>query len=130
MMKVIMMFIVVVMLSACGLNGNQRFTANDSTHRVVQEGEGFIYVIIRLEFIDQIRELCEDLNPIEDYESEANQKKAVAECALNGFTLFNLNLDLIGEFLDDKCDDLNTEGMTPEEIEQAEELCKLFGGFQ
>jgi hypothetical protein len=63
-------------LTACGINGTQRvLTEGETTHRVV----------VTLEYLTQIKELCEA--------SVGPDPKAVADCTLDNLDVLNLSVD-------------------------------------
>ena len=73
---VILIICLSVALLGCGINGNQRFTTQGETeHRVV----------VTLEYLSQIKELCEA--------SAGPDPKAVADCTLENLDVLNLSVD-------------------------------------
>lgn len=67
---------VLLLLTACGINGNQRVTT---------EGETEHRVVIELAFLEQIRQLCEA--------SVGPDPKATADCTLENLDVLNLSVD-------------------------------------
>ena len=65
-----------LLLTACGFNGNQRVTT---------EGETKHRVVVELQFLEQIRQLCEA--------SVGPDFKAVADCTLENLDVLNLSVD-------------------------------------
>jgi hypothetical protein len=65
-----------LLLVGCGFNGNQRITT---------EGETKHRVVVELQFLEQIRKLCEA--------SVGPDPKAVAECTLENLDVLNLSVD-------------------------------------
>jgi hypothetical protein len=76
-MKQITLFsIIIVLLASCGFNGSQKIiTEGETTHRVV----------VTLEYLTQIKELCEV--------SAGPDPKAVADCTLDNLDVLNLSVD-------------------------------------
>jgi hypothetical protein len=58
------------LLTSCGFWGIQKLETNDSKQEIIQDGESYTYIVVRLEFIEQVRQICEDSELQADYESE------------------------------------------------------------
>lgn len=128
-MKKIIALLSLIALTSCGFNGNQKFETNDSEQRVVQDGSSFTYVVIRLEFIEQIKQVCADAHPLEDYPSESQRAKVVAECTLENMSVLDLDLGQISDFSNDYCgDDVDLSELTAEQLANIEEACALLEG--
>lgn len=120
--------VAVLILAGCGFNGTQRVETSDSEQRIVQDGASYIYVVLRLEFIEQIRELCEDANPKESFTSAAQRRQAVAECTLDNLDIFNISVGQVDDFTGRYCqEDADLSALTPEEIEDVNRACRLLG---
>lgn len=109
-----------LILSGCGFNGNQRVT---------QGGESYTYVVLRLEFIQQVRELCEQRTLRSDFESDELYEQEVASCTIDNLALLNINIDALGEFQDSLCrEDADLSSFSPEEQQDILAACTALGG--
>ena len=71
----------------------------DGKHKI--DAETYSYVIIRLDFIKQIQELCTDLYPAYEIPKEHTRKKLISECTLDKMTIFDMSA--FKEFNDTVC---------------------------
>lgn len=115
-------------VSGCGFNGEQKLTANDSEQTIVQTGESYTYIIIKLEFLEDIKQLCTDSNIRSEFESEDLYKKAIADCTLDNLSIFNIDFEKASEFADDYCKEgADLSSLTEEEIASVQEACSILG---
>ena len=118
-----------LLLASCGFNGNQKLETNDSKQQIEQTGTSYTYVVVRLEFIEQIRLLCLDANPLEDFTSESQQKKAIAQCTIDNMAILNINLAQVDDFTGQYCqDDADLSQYTPEQVTDILAACAALGG--
>lgn len=118
-----------LLLASCGFNGNQKLETNDSKQQIEQTGTSYTYVVVRLEFIEQIRLLCLDANPLEDFTSESQQKKAVAQCTIDNMAILNINLAQVNDFTGQYCQDgADLSQYTPEQVTDILAACAALGG--
>jgi hypothetical protein len=119
---------ILLLLTSCGFNGNQKLTTNDSEQRIVQEGESYTYIVLRLEFLEDIRKLCEDANLRSDFESDELYNQAVAQCTLDNLNLFNIDFGEAKDFADEYCrEDADLSEVDPEDIPSIQEACEALG---
>lgn len=127
-MKKLLTLILGLSLTACGFDAR----VSDSEHdvNVNVEGETFAYVILRLEFISEIKELCELANPIENFESEALRGQAVAECTINNLNVLNISIANLDDFASSLCPkDADLTNLTEQERADVEAACNVLGGI-
>lgn len=90
--------VITLLLASCGFNGEQKITTNDSTQTVETAGEAYTYFVMRLEFIDQIEELCRDLEYNESL-SESEYDKAVAQCTFDKMSAIEVDLSNLQDLI-------------------------------
>lgn len=76
MKHIILYTLLATFIGACGINGNQRFTADGETNHRIE---------LDLLFIAQVKELCDEIHP--------EDSKAAAQCTIDNMALLNINLD-------------------------------------
>lgn len=124
-----LLMIAILSLFGCGFNGNQKLETNDSKQQIEQTGTSYTYIVVRLEFIEQIRLLCLDANPIEDFTTESQRNKAVAQCTIDNMAILNINLEQVDDFTGQYCeDDADLSQYTPEQISDILAACAALGG--
>jgi hypothetical protein len=119
----------VLFISACGFNGDQKISTNDSKQDINLHGEAFTYVIVRLEFIQQINDLCKNRFLKSDYLTEVLYNQAVADCTLTSLALFNISPTTIKTFQDQYCKPgTDLSGYTPKEQGDILAACAAMAG--
>lgn len=103
-----------LLLISCG-SGTQTLQIEAPEDDIIS-GESYNYVIIRMEFITDIRKLCEDLYIESEFDNLHVYRQTVAECTFDKLSI--LNLDAINNFNDQVCEN----PQTPEEIEICDAL--------
>jgi hypothetical protein len=108
------------LLMGCGgVNGTQHIT---------QDGESFTYVIIRLEFIEQIRQMCQDSILLTDYPTEILWKQEVAKCTFKNLSLVNINPTQGNDFVAKYCQPgSDLSGYSPTEVINIKSACSALG---
>lgn len=107
-----------LILAACG-----------SKHRVIQEGQSYTYVIIQLDFLKDIQQICADANPRYDFSSDEAQKKTIAQCTLDNMDLFNIDLSKLQDFSNEFCGpDADLSALSPEEQQNVINACQFLTG--
>jgi len=106
-----LLLILLSMLTSCG--GTYKIEAEKPLEAEIS-GEAYTYVIVQLEFIGQIRELCEDLedDTLDNYDS------LVAECTFSNLSIINVGGELTA-FTSEVC----SNPTTAEEIQ----ICNNLG---
>lgn len=123
-----LLFTAFLALSSCGVNGNQKLETNDSKQTIEQTGTSYTYVVVRLEFIEQIRQICLDAHPLEDYPTEAEQKKAVAQCTIDNMSILNINLAQVDDFSKKYCQpDSDLSSYNPQQVANILSACAALG---
>ncbi len=81
-MKTIKLSVVVaaMLISACGFNGDQKVSVNDSNHNIN----------INMTFINQLVGLCQDKNLQSDFATYELWKQAVANCVFDNMSILNV----------------------------------------
>lgn len=111
-----------IILVACSVK------TNDSEQKIVQSGASYTYVIVRLEFLQQIQQLCSDSLLPGDYASTELYKKAVADCTFDKISSLNLDLNAIGSFSNQYCQDgSDLSGYTQEQQDDILAACLALG---
>lgn len=83
-------------LAGCG------FRVNNSEHAVGFSGQST--VAVRLEFINEIKELCDAAHRPAEYPNSELRNEAVAECVFERLALFNLT-DLFNDYCEENIED-------------------------
>lgn len=118
---IIMCFLV---MTAC----QQGVNVSDSKHELVQSGSTFSYVVVRLEFISELKQICVDANPLSKFPSEEEQKRVIAECTIERLSLIDINPEDIADFTTDYCGpNADLSGLTPEQVADAARACLALG---
>lgn len=107
------LLIILFLLTSCG---DSKVKVQDSKHKGKISGETYSYVILQLEFIQQIKQLCQELNVLSDFNTVTDYNKAVAECTFENLSVLDLNA--LEQFNMEICDN----PQTPEEIQICEAL--------
>ena len=110
-------YLIIALLVACG---ESTVKVKDSSHTI--GGEAYQYVIVRFEFIQKVKKLCEDLYIQSDYETVPLYRQAVAQCTFDNLSI--LDLGAIDEFKTGFCDQ-ETDGLTPEEQLKVDQICEV-----
>lgn len=92
-----------LLLTSCGFNGKQKLETNDAKQTVEQTGESYTYIVVRLEFIKEIKDLCLELNPVSDFEKEDERNKIVAQCTFDNLSLINISPTITQDFTNEYC---------------------------
>ena len=90
-----------ILFLVVGCNSTLKTKTEDQ--KIVSSGESHNYVIVRLEFIEQIRQLCQDKLLQQDYETLELWKKAIADCTFNNLDIVNINPIQANTFMDTYC---------------------------
>ena len=70
-------------------------------------GEVYNYIIIKMEFITDIKQLCTDLYLPSDFASEELYNQQVSECTFDKLSI--INLDALNDFNTNICDNPQTQ---------------------
>lgn len=123
-MKKLLLLSILIGILGC----NSKIETNDSRQDVVQSGESYSYIVVRLEFISEIKQLCQDLLLETEFESEELYNQAVAQCTFEKLTILNINPTEITNFISTYCTGSpELTGMTPSEIANIEAACVALG---
>ena len=87
-------------------------------NKVAISGETYSYVIVKFEFLDQIKALCTDIYPEYEFTEPKARTKLISQCTLDKMSI--LNLDALKEFDNEVC----PEPITVEEIN----ICEVLKG--
>ena len=94
----LVLLISVMTLIGCG---DVKVKTEDSAHTATLSGSAYTYVIIRLEFIEQIKQLCQAKhNTIIDF---AEFERTVAECTFQNLSILNIDMGAIRDVQSDLC---------------------------
>lgn len=118
------LYIALIFLTGC----NSVFRTNDSTQSVVQSGASYSYVVVRLEFIQQVQQLCADSLLQSSYASVPLYNQAVADCTFAKLASLNVNTGAVSSFTNQYCQptsDLST--LTPQQVLNVKSACTALG---
>lgn len=94
---------VLILLLTGIVSCDYRVKTNDSTQNVVQSGTSYTYVIVRLEFIQQLHDICKDSLLESSYASQVLYDQAVAQCTLDSMSILNFNPSQVSSFVQQYC---------------------------
>ncbi len=97
-------------ITACGFNGDQKLTTNDSNQNIN----------VNLTFIQQLIDLCKAKTLPEDYASTELYNQAVANCVFTSFSVVSGSNPLCKS-------DADLSSFTPDQIQQILATCKALG---
>lgn len=120
--KIAAIYMSAILLSGCGIR------TNDSKQEVIQSGESFTYIVVRLEFIEQMKQLCKESLLEENYANITLYNQAVAQCTFEKLTVLDINPTEITSFINRYCQpgsDVST--LTPEELLNINTACAALG---
>lgn len=104
----------------CGINGTQNFQIT---------GTSYSYVIVRLEFIQEINALCKQSLLREDFASSELYEQAVSKCTLEKMSLFNINPTTVSSFQNTYCKEgADLSGFTLDEQADILAACGALNG--
>lgn len=110
------------------LGCNSQIKTNDSKQEVVQSGESYTYIVVRLEFIEEMKKLCQESLLVEDYANTALYNQAVAQCTFDKFTILNVNPTEITTFISTYCQPTSDlSALTPSELASVTSACAALG---
>lgn len=110
-MKYVFMLVISLFINACGFNGEQKLSTNDSNQNVN----------INFGFINQLVTLCQEKNLPSDYKTVELYNQAVANCVFNSFSIIPGANTLCKPGTD-------LSGYTPEQQQQIKATCLAVGG--
>ena len=84
-MKKLLVFLP-LLLAACDIN----VRTDDTQAKVIVEGESYSYIVVRLEFISQLIDLCNNLVLDSDFETIELADQARAKCVFDNLGLVNI----------------------------------------
>lgn len=114
----ISILIATLFLTACG---DIEVKTKDSNHTVTQTGSAYYYVTVRLEFIDQIKNLCQDRYI--DQLSNPLYPQLVANCTFENLSLLNIDFGQIKATQDELCG-LEYNNLTPDQKSVYDVICR------
>ncbi len=103
--------IILLLLVSCG---ESTIKVEESEQKI--SGETRSYVILQLEFIQQMKTLCEEFYLPEEFDSDALYRQQVADCTFENLSA--LDLTAVEGFIDTVCGN----PQTPQEIDTCEAL--------
>jgi hypothetical protein len=121
-MKYLMLLI---FLSACQVKVKSDPIKTETAH-IIQSGESYTYIVIKLDFIEQIKQLCLDSNPQPEDLPDRAYSQLVAKCTLDHMNLFNISapktLDFVGKYCSPTSD---LSAFTPQEVLNIASVCAM-----
>lgn len=120
-------FILISLLFTVGCGFDIR--TNDSKQDIKVGGESYSYVVVRLEYIKEIQELCKESNLREDFTSDELHKKAIADCTLENMKLINIDPNAMEAFNKQYCEGTpDPANYSPEDYEKIIAACRVLNG--
>ena len=107
-------------LVSCG--GTEHTVSVEPPESDIVSGETYNYVIIRLEFLQDLERLCRSAILESDFDSAQLYEQAVSQCVFDNLSV--VDVANFQEFEDTVCS-LDLEELTQEELE----ACELLGGL-
>jgi hypothetical protein len=93
---------------------------------IIQSGESYTYIVIKLDFIEQIKQLCLDSNPQPEGLPDRAYNQLVAKCVLEHMNLFNISapktLDFMGQYCSPTSD---LSSFNPQELLNIASACAM-----
>lgn len=115
---------ILMCLTGCDYN----IKTNDSKQDVVQSGTSYTYVVVRLEFIQQVQQLCTDSLLASSYPSDVLYKQAVADCTFDKLASLNINTNTLASFQQAYCGiSADLSGFTPQQQTDIIAACAALG---
>lgn len=111
-------FLFPLLLCAC----NIKLKTEDAKVNAEVTGESYSYIVVRLEFISQLIELCADLVLDSDYPTQELADQARAQCVFDKIEDINVTLPQFTEDVNALCN-APTDGLTPEQLADLEAVC-------
>lgn len=111
-----------LILIALALTGCGSFDVNvpNSTQNVVQSGSSYAYIVVRLEFINEIKQLCQDLN---NNVPDSNERaRLVADCTFERMSLLNFDFGALTDVQNDLCT-IDPATLTPDQLQVYLAIC-------
>lgn len=127
-MRILIILLSYLLLTSCNVNGKQDVQVSDSIQTIKQDGESFTHIIVRLEYIDQIKKLCEEANPQNQFNSYELMRQAVAECTLSNIKLLGISVGQLVNFNNRYCDS-DISNLTPEQVLEVIRACEIIRGL-
>lgn len=103
-----------------GCSGGYTIYAPDTTHEIVQRGESYTYIVVRLEFLQDVKQLCEDLHF--DIPNPQLRRQTVAECTFERLTLLNFDFSALYDVQDQLCSQ-DPAVLTPDQLQVYGTVC-------
>lgn len=118
--RIVLLLILVISVMALLGCGDIKVKTQDSNHTATLSGAAYTYVIVRLEFIEQIKQLCQAKhNTIVDY---AEFERAVADCTFQNLSILNIDVGAIQDVQSNLCNQ-NPATLTPDALAVYNTIC-------
>ena len=105
----ILLTLIFILLTSCG--GEVKLKA-EAPDEAILSGETYSYVIVQLDFIQQMRQICEDLYLESEFDTQDLYLQEVAQCTLDNLSI--LDLSAVEEFNDEICN--NPDSLEEQQI--------------
>lgn len=116
-----------LLVVSCLLAGCQ-VDVTDSAHKVQQEGTSYTYVVVRLEFIEQVRQLC--VAKFNELPGGPERDREIANCTLENLQLLNVNFGQLEDFSQQYCQEgADLSGLPADQRAEIERACALLGAL-
>lgn len=94
-----------------------------------QRGESTTNVVVELEYIEEIKQLCYDSLLLEDL-TEDQRTQLVAQCTLENIDLFAIDINDLANFNSDYCQpDSDFSGIPLQEQQAINDVCNYLGNL-
>lgn len=122
-------FIVIAIAFLLATGCNYAVKTNDSVQKIEQTGASYTYVIVRLEFLQQVQTLCQDLYLRSSFATDELWKQQVAQCTFDNLSLLNIDLSQISTFNQAYCQPgSDLSGFTPQQQADIVAACAVING--
>lgn len=118
--RIVLLLILVISVMALLGCGDIKVKTKDSNHTATVSGTSYSYVVIKLEPIEQIKQLCRDkYNQITD-PNEFN--RTVADCTFQNLSILNIDMGAVRDVQSDLCTQ-NPATLSPDTLAIYNALC-------
>lgn len=104
--KLLKIVLITLLITSCG-ESTIKIKEPKKPIKASISGEVYNYVIIKMEFITDIKQLCNDLYLPSDFASEDLYNQQISECTFDKLSI--INLDALNDFNNNICDDPQTQ---------------------
>ena len=113
------LLLLALLMTSCGKQEHQ-VKVDDSNHSL--SGEAYTYMVVRFDFITDIKKLCSGLHPLKDFEDKIERNRAVSQCTFDNLSV--LDSIKVEDFKADFCEHDDAYNELPVEDKlRVDQLC-------